>query len=142
MDIVEKFKEKLIERAAEGVAVSLTALVVWAAYQVAPAILPAVEQLVDKKVLLALLVSSLVLNIIFAVAMWVVSRKPSMRLKYGIYWDHNKNPHCPSCKNPIAGYSDYMTAGTGYYCKPCGEVFPLQDAAGNNVLPAKAIAEL
>jgi len=70
-----------------------------------------------------------------------MQKKPEFRLKYGIYWDSDKNPHCPNCKIPVAGYSEYQV-GKGYYCKPCNKVFPLQDSAGNDINPTQVVSEL
>ena len=67
--------------------------------------------------------------------------KPDFVLKYGIYWDGDKNPHCPNCKIPISGYSEYLE-GRGYYCKPCEKIFPLTDINGNNISPEQVIREL
>lgn len=141
MSFGEKVKESLASRAAEGVATSLTILLVWATYQVAPAVLPAVEAATSKQVLLALLVTSIVLNIAFALVAWHLSKSKPFRLKYSIYWDKDKNPHCPACKIPLGQYAQYQT-GTGYYCKPCGKIFALVDATGKKIEPAAALAEL
>ena len=142
MTFIEKVKDSLASRAAEGIAASLTVLLVWAAYEVAPAVLPAIEAATSKKVLLALLITSLALNVVFALVVWIGSKKEQFRLKYGIYWDKYKNPHCPACKIPVTAYSDYQAYGKGYYCKPCEKVFALADAAGRDIDPAKALEEL
>jgi hypothetical protein len=141
MSFIENVKESLASRAAEGVAASLTVLLVWATYQVAPVVLPAIEAATSKQVLLALLVTSVVLNMVFALVVWHLSKSEPFRLKYSIYWDKHKNPHCPACKIPLGAYGKY-TAGTGYYCKPCGKIFSLVDATGKNIEPAAALAEL
>ena len=142
MSFLDKVKDSIVTRAAEGIAASLTVLLMWATYQVAPVVLPAIEAVVSKQVLPALLVTSLALNVIFLVVVWLTSKKEPFRLKYGIYWDKDKNPHCPSCKIPVATYGEYQVGGKGYYCKPCNKVFALADASGNNIDPVKALAEL
>ncbi|MCK4823768.1 hypothetical protein KA005_48895, partial [bacterium] len=141
MSFTDKIKESIMSRAAESVAAAITVLIAWVAYQVAPAILPAIETALSKRVILALLLLSLVLNIVFFLFVRAVSKKESFKLKYGIYWDKDKNPHCPNCKIPIGGYAKYQT-GTGYYCKPCKKIFPLCDASGNKIDPKQAISEL
>lgn len=142
MTFLDKVKDSIATRAAEGVAASLTVLLVWAAYQIAPLVLPAIEAAISKQVLLALLVTSFFLNVIFLVVVWLTSKKEPFRLKYGIFWDKEKNPHCPACKTPVAAYGDYPTGGKGYYCKPCNKVYALADASGKDIDPAKALAEL
>ena len=141
MNFFDKVKDSLADRAAQGVASSLTVLLIWAAYQVAPVILPAIESAVSKRVLLSLFIASLVINIIFLIVAWSTSRKAPFRLKYGIYWDKHKNPHCPSCKTPVAAYGEYQL-GKGYYCKPCKKIFALADASGKDIDPAQALSEL
>jgi uncharacterized protein YqhQ len=142
MTFFNKLKDAMAERAAEGIAASLTVLLVWAVYQIVPIVLPAIEAAISKQVLLALLVSSLILNVVFLCVVWFNAGSGVLRLKYGIYWDKQKNPHCPSCEKPLSDYNDYGYSGTGYYCKPCNQVFPLSDALGKRIPPAQAISEL
>lgn len=141
MNFGEKVKESIVNRAAEGLAVSVSVIIIWVASKVGPAILPALESSLSKSLLVSLLLASLALNLVLAVLFWLMRKKPEFRLKYGIYWDSDKNPHCPNCKIPIAGYDTYQS-GKGYYCKPCKKIFPLQDSAGNNIDPIQAISEL
>ncbi|HEY8085128.1 MAG TPA: hypothetical protein VIE69_05950 [Methylophilaceae bacterium] len=141
MTFVERTKEALLNRLSEGVAAALTVLIAWVAYAIVPVVLPAIASAVPTKIILALLLSSLLMNIIFAVLIWSMNKRPMFVLKYGIYWDKDKNAHCPSCQKPVATYGEY-SAGKGYYCKPCKKVFPLADASGNDIDPAKALSEL
>lgn len=142
MAFIQKIKDSLADKLAEAVAASVTVLLAWAAYQIAPIVLPAIESSISKRVLLALLVTSLALNAVFAVALWFTSRRSQFVLKYGIYWDRDSNPHCPSCKTPVAAYGSYQVGGKGYYCKPCKQVFKLADASGKDIAPEQAIREL
>lgn len=141
MHFGEKVKDSIVNRAAEGLAVSVSVIIIWAASKIAPVILPALESSLSKSLLVSLLLASLALNAVFAFLYWLVSKKPEFKLKYGIYWDSDKNPHCPNCKIPIAGYDTYQS-NKGYYCKPCKKVFPLQDSAGNDIEPSQATGEL
>ncbi len=142
MAFAEKVREAIQSKAVESAVASITVLFVWAMYQLAPVILPAIEGAASKQVLLALVLSSFGLNAILVLLVWSLSKNEPFRLKYGIYWDKEKNPHCPSCKTPVAAYGNYQSGGRGYYCKPCKKVFPLADAAGNNINPEQVIAEL
>lgn len=141
MSFGEKVKESIVNRAAEGLAVSATVIVIWVASQIGPVILPALESSLSKSLLVSLLLGSLALNVVFVILFWVLRKKPEFTLKYGIYWDSDKNPYCPNCKTPIAGYASYQS-GKGYYCNSCKKVFPLQDSAGNDIDPNQAISEL
>jgi hypothetical protein len=142
MSFGEKVKESIITRAAEGLAVSVTLIVIWVCSKIGPEIIPAIESKISKSLLLSLFLASLALNLVLVAIFWVLQKRPEFKLKYGIYWDSDKNPHCPNCKIPIAGYGDYQVGGTGYYCKPCKKVFPLQDSAGNDIDPNQAVGEL
>ncbi|WP_345978898.1 hypothetical protein [Sulfurimonas sp. HSL3-2] len=141
MSFGEKVKEALIARAAEGLALSVSVILIWVSFKVGPAILPALEASLSKSLLISVLLASLALNIIFLALFWVTRKKSEFQLKYGIYWDKDKNPHCPNCKIPIGAYNKYH-AGWGYYCKPCKNIYPLTDAAGNNIKPEQAVSEL
>jgi hypothetical protein len=141
MGFGEKVKETLINRAAEGLALSVSIILIWVCSKVGPAILPSLESNLSKSLLITLVMASLALNIVFLVMFWIFYKKTEFRLKYGIYWDAAKNPHCPNCKIPIGAYSQYQ-AGWGYCCKPCGKIFPLTDADGTDIKPEQVIAEL
>ena len=142
MSFVEKVKDTIATRAAEALAISVSVIIIWVASKVGPAILPALESNLSKELLITIFLASLSLNLILVMLFWVLLKKPDLRVKYGIYWDSSRNPHCPNCKIPIAGYSDYDTGGVGYYCKPCKKIFPLQDPAGNDINPSQVISEL
>jgi hypothetical protein len=141
MNFGEKIRDSIVSKAAEGLAISVSVIIIWSSSKIAPIVLPAIESSLNKSLLVSLLLASLALNIIFLVLFWIFIKKPDFKLKYGIYWDKDKNPHCPNCKIPVAGYNEYQ-AGWGYYCKPCGKVFALTDASGTDIKPQQAISEL
>lgn len=68
-------------------------------------------------------------------------QKDFIKLKYGIYWDKDNNPLCPSCKLPVS-YGDYAIGGTGYRCFSCKKTFPLTDSVGNRLNPEQVIRNL
>lgn len=143
VNLKEKIENAFISKAAEGVAVAVGVLVIWVGKKLAPVLLPALEQKLQKDVLVSIMLASLALNLLILLLFWILTKssKSEFELRYGIYWDKNKNPHCPNCKIPVGAYSHYQ-AGWGYYCKPCGKIFPLTDAVGNDVKPEKVLAEL
>jgi hypothetical protein len=143
MSPLEKIQEGFFEHLGTAAALAVTALIGWLSLQIAPLVAPAIEDSLPIRVVLGILGLSLVLNIGLAVAVWRLSTKrSSLRLKYGIYWDKDKNPHCPSCKTPLASYNNYAQHGPGYWCRPCKGHFRLADASGKNVEPAHAVSEL
>ncbi|MGZ3789253.1 MAG: hypothetical protein ACXVLQ_12065 [Bacteriovorax sp.] len=139
---VEIIKNKILERAVELVVAALIVLFGWSAAQIAPIFIPFLNQ-IPKNVFIALLLTSILVNGIFGVVIWILasSNKTRFKLKYGIYWDKDKNPHCPNCKIPIGAYAKYQ-AGWGYYCKPCNKIFKLTDAHGNDINPTQVLKEL
>ena len=143
MSFKEKIENAFVSKAAEGVAISVGVLAIWVGKKLAPIVVPALEQKLSKEVLVSILLASLSLNILVLILFWILNRrsKSEFILKYGIYWDRDKNPHCPNCKIPIGGYGEY-DAGWGYYCKPCAKIFPLTDANGNDIKPDQVIGEL
>lgn len=141
MNTISKFIDKLIEHAAEAAVAAVSVLLVWVAHQLSPVVLPLIESHLSNQVLVALLLASLAVNVLLALLIYVLSRKPVFKLKYGIYWDTERNPYCPSCQKPVAAYGEYQ-AGRGYFCKPCGKLFPLADASGNDMNPAEVIKQL
>jgi hypothetical protein len=141
MSFAEKAKEAILSRAVEACVAAITVLLAWAISEISPVLLPSIEAAASKNLLLSLLILSAVLNLVFLALVWLLSKKEQFRLKYGIYWDKGKNPHCPSCKTPLAAYGKYQ-AGKGYYCKPCNKIFPLADASGKDIDPKTAQDEL
>lgn len=141
MSFGERVKESLITRAAEGLAASVSVIIIWVCTIVGPAILPALENTLSKSIIIKITLASLALNVVFLLLFWVTRKKPEFKLKYGIYWDSNKNPHCPNCKIPIGAYNEY-NAGWGYYCKACDKILLLTDAAGNDIKPEQVLREL
>lgn len=142
MSFGEKVKNSIVSRAAEGLAVSVSVIIIWISSKIVPAIFPLIESSLTKSLLVSLLFASLALNIIFLVLFWIFQKKSDFKLKYGVYWDKDKNPHCPNCKIPLAAYDKYHSSGWGYYCNPCNNVFPLKDANGTDIKPQQAIIEL
>ncbi len=141
MNVADKIKDKIIKHAAEGAIASVAILLVWVANKLAPIVLPLIENNLSNQVLLALLLASIAINILLVILIYSVTKKSPLKLKYGIYWDSEKNPYCPSCQKPIAGYNEYIYQ-KGYYCKPCDKVFPLTDVSGNDIAPADVVKQL
>jgi len=137
----EKVKESIVTRASEGLAIAVSVILIWAASKIGPILLPAIESALSKGVLVSLLLASLALNIVFLALFWILHKKPEFQLKYGIYWDKGKNPHCPNCKIPLSRYAQYQH-GKGYLCQPCKKIFSLADPNGNHINPEQAINEL
>jgi hypothetical protein len=142
MSPLDKIQAGFFEHLGTAAALVVTGLIGWLSLQIAPIIAPAIETGLPIRVLLGILGLSVFLNVCAVLAIYKLrSGSSALSLKYGIYWDKKKNPHCPSCKIPIGGYNSY-SSGKGYYCKPCGKIFGLQDASGTDIAPAQAISEL
>jgi hypothetical protein len=62
--------------------------------------------------------------------------RTKLTLKYSVYWDKNKNPHCPACKSAL---TPQWTRGDGarqlYFCIPCKAYAPPYDLDGEPLSP-------
>lgn len=142
MSPIEKLHDGFFEHIGTAVAVSVVGLVAWICIEIAPLVVPVVESSLAPKTLLAILGLSFFLNSALAVVVWrLTSRRSELRLKYGVLWDKDKNPHCPICKNGGLDYDEW-TYRFGYLCKGCDKVFSLKDSSGNDIMPDDAIASL
>ena len=142
MSALEKIQDGFFEHLGTAVAIAIVGLVAWISSQIAPIIAPAIEASLSTRVLIGFLGLSLFLNFALAVAVWrQPSKKADLRLKFGILWDKDKNPHCPVCKNGGLHYGDWNYQ-LGYHCNNCNKVFGLTDSAGKDVQPATVIAQL
>lgn len=143
MKFIKRVEESFLSHIADFFGVAVIALLIWTGKQITPIVFPAIEAYVSKKLLFSLLISSLVLSLILSVYIWIHSKKDknALKLKYGIFWDKEKNPYCPSCKKPGVIYTIY-TRGGGYHCIPCDKVFLLKDALGKEIYPSQVLLEL
>lgn len=143
MSPLEKIQDGFFEHIGTAAAIVVTGLIGWLALELAPIIAPAIEAALPIKVVLAILLLSLAVNIGLAIAIWrLASKRPQLRLKYGILWDSDKNPHCPVCKNAGLDYNEWNYGQLGYFCNSCEKVFGIKDSAGKDVKPEDAIAAL
>ncbi len=136
MSLISRAKEAILSNTVALCVVAITALLGWVASIIGPAVWPVISAAIPVQALLPALLLSIFINLIFAVLLYSVTQKsePEFQLRYGIYWDKNKNPHCPVCQKPVV-YDNWSYQGFGYYCKPCQKVTPLKDPAGNEVKP-------
>lgn len=142
MSPLEKMQESFFDHIGTAVAISIVGLVGWLSTQIAPIIAPAIEASLPTHVLLGILGLSVFLNLALATVIWrVISKKSELRLKYGILWDKERNPHCPVCKHGGLNYNEWGYQ-LGYRCNNCEKVYGLTDNDGKDVTPAVAIAAL
>ncbi len=65
--------------------------------------------------LIALQGLALFLSLVLTCFILYRENKTSHKLKFGIYWDREKNPHCKNCKIPLGSCNDEGS----YYCYGC-----------------------
>jgi hypothetical protein len=141
MSAIEKIKNGFLEHLGTACAAAVTTLVGWTFYQITPLVIPAIESGISVRVLLAIVLLSLLLNLVLAILCWHLAKPKRLKLRYGILWDKDGNPHCPACKNPGVNYGVYQ-GRPSYNCRPCNHVIHLADANGKAVTPEQAIASL
>lgn len=146
MSLLSTLKDKATELTVEQALVGLSTLALPAIYffgdlvdtHIAPVVLSSVSpQALVRTLVLAAVLAAIGLTYLFL----RVFLKNGLRLKYGIYWDDDKNPHCPVCKSPVA-YDEWAFYGYGYCCKACNQIFTLADAEGNKYTPADVLKKL
>ena len=136
MSFLEKAKEAAESKIIELFVIAITVLLGWIFSFIAPAIKNAILAEVSVQVFLPVLLLSLLINLVLLVVLFLVVRKHdnSLELRYGVYWDKQRNPYCPVCQKPVL-YDDWGVGGIGYYCQPCKQVTSLQDGQGNKKKP-------
>ena len=133
-----KFTEHLKSQAAKAIAAglilsittSLMALLKRAWYPLVVHVLPAID--VREVIQLNLL---LILLNILAWTLLFFRREPQFKVRFGVYWDKNKNPRCASCESPLLTEKPYTLS-----CKKCdpGIWFILRDESGKQINLADA----
>lgn len=142
MSLITTAKDELLKHTVAMCVAAFTALLGWVVALLGPYIAPAIAK-VPPVAFAPVLLLSLLVNAILALLLYSATRKPKSeyRLKYGIYWDKEKNPHCPVCKVPVV-YGEYVGHGRVYYCTSCKKFHRLADANGKGIEPAQVLAEL
>jgi hypothetical protein len=138
MNFINIFKNSIIAKIAEILVISVIA---WISSKIIPKFWPSITA-ISSETLAPVLIGSIAINIILVAILFISNKEEDLKLKYGIYWDKNKNPFCPNCKIPIGAYDEYYMDDTGYRCKSCEKIFPLTNAKGEQITPEQAIKEL
>ena len=141
MTALSKVKDGFLAHIGSACAAAVVTLLAWIFYQFTPVIVPAIESGVSLRIILAILLLSVILNIALAFICWRISRPAELKLRFGILWDKEKNPHCPVCRNAGVRFGVY-NAKPSYFCNPCGKVYNIADSAGNSLTPEEALARL
>jgi hypothetical protein len=88
--------------------------------------------------------SVLILMVQFAYIFYLHNKmKTKLIPKFGIFWDKEGNPYCPSlsCKSPLSQYGKYA-GGFGFKCMKCNEFIFLRDDKVNNVSLDKLLEQV
>lgn len=104
-----------------------------------------VDKIISTKDMSELLVQLTLVSLLLILLAYIFHQKnkKSLTLKYGIYWDYNKNPHCPSCEKPVSKYDSFgMNSEKGYWCDSCRIQSNLADYTGKSVTPKEAVRSL
>jgi hypothetical protein len=144
MSAIDKVKEALVSKTVEASISLVSMLLIFVFWQLAPAIIKSISITVSPQILLALLTLSIVINI-FLVALFIYSRtkeKSDLKLRFGVYWDKDKNPYCPVCKNVLASSNSWGELKNEYYCNPCKTLVNTTDASGNTIPRKQAIEKI
>ena len=105
-------------------------IIAWISSKITIIIFPAIKT-ISNNILAEIVVGSIIFNIFLLFYIWI--KRDKLQLKYGIYWDKNKNPFCPKCKIPLGAYDNYYMDDIGYLCKSCNKVYPLIGNMGKKI---------
>jgi hypothetical protein len=142
MPALQKIQDGFFEHLGSTIVLSIVGLLSWLFLSLAPAVAPVLRQHLSVDVLLAVLGVSVLLNagLLFVVIYLRESESP-LRLKFGILWDKDKNPHCPVCKRAGLQYGEWSFQ-PGYLCNPCNKTFALADESGKDLDPTTVIKSM
>ena len=135
--ILQDILKKALIAALSGVAVSIATVVLWLSQVALMSLSTSAKGL--NMVSWALTIS-MSLNLVFAAWILGLKRASMLKLRFGVYWDREKNPYCPSCKSPLSGYSEYHE-GNGFMCSQCDKIILLMAKDGSN-LPYRQAMEI
>jgi hypothetical protein len=143
MQLPERLKEKGTELLLAGLVGSLGYLltIVWTEFS-APFFQKVLPE-ISNKALFAIALTLLVLLLIscFTIVLLIRAINDKLKLRFGVYWDKKKNPHCPGCKKPISDYRQYGTH-FGYGCMSCNRTILLERADGTPITAQEAMNSL
>lgn len=142
MPALQKIQDGFFEHIGSTIVLAIVSLLTWLFASVVPPLVPVIRQSLSVEILLAVLGVSLLLN--FGLLLFVVHLRKGeskLKLKHGILWDEDKNPHCPVCKNPGLHYGEWGYQ-SGYRCNPCNKTYPLTDASGRDLNPTEVLNSL
>ncbi|WP_265821230.1 hypothetical protein [Geovibrio ferrireducens] len=124
----DKFIEQFKERIVSIILAPVSIFFLWSLQQLTNGLYEKMEPIIlehiSKRLLGVAVIMEAVMIIILLFVVYILKPK-GMSLKYAIYWDKDKNPHCPSCKKPLNSYDDYGISGIGFYCNSCNLVHPM-----------------
>lgn len=125
--MMDKLIEGIKEKAITGVIVGISIFFLWGLRELTKGLYEKIEPIVidhlGKRELLITLIMLIAIIIFLSI---ILLKKKDMKLQYGIYWDKDKNPHCPSCKKPLGSYGEYQL-GSGFYCQSCNTIQPMSN---------------
>lgn len=144
MSFVEKAKEAAMSKTAEMIVASIAAILLFVFYQISPYLLEAIDKALSPRLLLALLALSFVINLFLLAYLFGLNKNvnSSLFLRFGLYWDKDKNPYCPLCQKPVSTHNFYGEMKNEYYCKPCNHLIHLTGEDGQKITRKEAIDAL
>ncbi len=97
-----------------------------------------IEEYTSKRLLLFLCILLGILLLLNLYSLYSLNR---LNLKFGLYWDKQKNPYCPGCRKPLHGF--YKQADNHRYggkCVTCGKSVQLDESTtGKDIDEIKAM---
>jgi hypothetical protein len=119
------------------------ALLKWAFPDAWEQICSTILALISPRQLLTLLLISLSVNLTgIAFKLASLKSQQSLRKRFGVLWDSEKNPYCPICNSHLATHNQFGHMENEYFCKPCNNLVYLTDSSGKQITRVYALKNL
>ena len=117
MKIIENIQTNMIKYIISLILGVLTYLLLSVYADLLPNILPMLQGLPNTTIAKICIVAIIlfVLSLVMTIVVYLQHR-PTFKPKFGILWDKNKEPYCPSCKTYLSGYTENPPDGYYFWC--------------------------
>jgi hypothetical protein len=137
MKITETIKENTIQLILSGLFAILGFLIGSIYSEAFQTILPTVLQEMSKTLILKMLLVAIIICVLLIALSFAIyfHFKTKLIPKFGVVWDKNKEPYCPTCEKPLAKhlakFEDNIIAGID--CVKCKKSFTLLTDEGGRI---------
>lgn len=134
MGFLDTTRKKIVNHMAEITTMLVVSLLGFFLHEITTIVQQQCVGSLSSRQLLTLIMFSIFLILLLVSLVFYFLIKDKLTLKYGVYWDKDKNPYCPCCKKPVHADEWVSINGFGYRCNDCNYNVALKDYLGNRIL--------